>query len=181
MMAFVVDIFSPHDGSVDLRVLSERFTPTCEEGEEGIVGLSYQYKDEQGNTIHISRGKVKDAKRQFAHQVCAFFLFLPSTPMFSERPDIPISRHRPNPCKTDITKTALNFTQHPSCLPFHPAASCVSNVDHACRCNCVCRCRAIRTLASKCSRQAAYRSPAARMRARATRSFATLLIVSTGS
>jgi hypothetical protein len=70
MMAFVVDIFSPHDGSVDLRVLSECFRPTCDEGEEGIVGLSYQYKDEAGNTVHISRGKVKDAKRQFAHQVC---------------------------------------------------------------------------------------------------------------
>ncbi len=69
MMAFVVDIFSPHDGSVDLRILSECFNPTCNEDEEGIVGLSYQYKDEQGNTIYISRGKVKDAKRQFAHQV----------------------------------------------------------------------------------------------------------------
>mmetsp|Transcript_25353 Transcript_25353/g.51631 ORF Transcript_25353/g.51631 Transcript_25353/m.51631 type:complete len:351 (-) Transcript_25353:142-1194(-) len=82
MMAFVVDIFSPHDGSVDLRVLSECFIPTCEEGEEGIVGLSYQYKDEQGNTIHISRGKVKDAKRQFAHQV-QLRLCLPCNPNIS--------------------------------------------------------------------------------------------------
>jgi len=84
MMAFVVDLFSPHDGSIDLRVLSECFLesdfvenegnegrfslPQCE-GDEGIVGLSYQYKDDTGNMVAISRGKVKDAKRQFAHQV----------------------------------------------------------------------------------------------------------------
>ena len=39
------------------------------QGDEGIVGLSYQYKDDTGNMVAISRGKVKDAKRQFAHQV----------------------------------------------------------------------------------------------------------------
>lgn len=33
------------------------------------MGLSYQYKDDNGNMVAISRGKVKDAKRQFAHQV----------------------------------------------------------------------------------------------------------------
>lgn len=82
MMAFVVDIFSPHDGSVDLRLLSECFQPTCDEGEEGIVGLSYQYKDEAGQTVHISRGKVKDAKRQFAHQV-QLRLSLPCNPNIS--------------------------------------------------------------------------------------------------
>ena len=27
--------------------------------QEGIVGLSYQYKDETGNMVHISRGKVR--------------------------------------------------------------------------------------------------------------------------
>ncbi|KAJ1468415.1 hypothetical protein T484DRAFT_2256436 [Baffinella frigidus] len=73
MMAFVVDIFSPHDGSVDLRVLAECFTPTADGSggagaggddaanrpAEGIVGLSYQYKDEGGNMVHISRGKVR--------------------------------------------------------------------------------------------------------------------------
>jgi hypothetical protein len=58
--------------------------PTCDEGEEteGIVGLSYQYKDDQGNTIQISRGKVKDAKRQFAHQV-QLRLSLPCNPNIS--------------------------------------------------------------------------------------------------
>jgi hypothetical protein len=40
MMAFVVDIFSPHDGSIDLLLLSELFEPTADEGQEGIVGLS---------------------------------------------------------------------------------------------------------------------------------------------
>ena len=40
-----------------------------DQGDEGIVGLSYQYKDDSGNMVAISRGKVKDAKRQFAHQV----------------------------------------------------------------------------------------------------------------
>ncbi len=39
-MAFVVDIFSPHDGSIDLLLLSELFEPTADEGQEGIVGLS---------------------------------------------------------------------------------------------------------------------------------------------
>eukprot|EP00292_Cryptomonas_paramecium_P010325 CAMPEP_0113716790 /NCGR_PEP_ID=MMETSP0038_2-20120614/34112_1 /TAXON_ID=2898 /ORGANISM="Cryptomonas paramecium" /LENGTH=273 /DNA_ID=CAMNT_0000644405 /DNA_START=85 /DNA_END=902 /DNA_ORIENTATION=+ /assembly_acc=CAM_ASM_000170 len=71
-MAFVVDIFSPHDGSIDLRILSECFGPSHlvkDESEEGIVGLSYQYKNEAGQTVFISRGKVKEAKRQFAHQV----------------------------------------------------------------------------------------------------------------
>lgn len=82
MMAFVVDIFSPHDGSVDLRALAECFQPTADEGEEGIVGLSYQYKDDQGNMVCISRGKVKDAKRQFAHQV-QLRLCLPCNPNIS--------------------------------------------------------------------------------------------------
>ena len=79
MMAFVVDLFSPHDGSVDLLVLAECFHPT---ENEDIVGLSYQYKDESGNTVIISRGKVKDAKRQFAHQV-QLRLSLPSNPNIS--------------------------------------------------------------------------------------------------
>ena len=84
MMAFVVDLFSPHDGSVDLRVLAEcwRPTPAVEAGGTGIVGLSYQYKDEQGKNVFISRGKVKDAKRQFAHQV-QLRLSLPSNPNIS--------------------------------------------------------------------------------------------------
>mmetsp|Transcript_16493 Transcript_16493/g.32566 ORF Transcript_16493/g.32566 Transcript_16493/m.32566 type:complete len:358 (+) Transcript_16493:78-1151(+) len=82
MMAFVVDIFSPHDGSIDLLLLSELFEPTAEEGQEGIVGLSYQYKDETGATVQISRGKVKDAKRQFAHQV-QLRLCLPCNPNIS--------------------------------------------------------------------------------------------------
>lgn len=72
MMAFVVDLFSPHDGSIDLRTLSGCFLESDfveTEGDEGIVGLSYQYKDDTGNMVGISRGKVKDAKRQFAHQV----------------------------------------------------------------------------------------------------------------
>eukprot|EP00960_Hanusia_phi_P044511 756685-Hanusia_phi.AAC.1 len=72
MMAFVVDLFSPHDGSIDLRMFSECFMDSDfvnEDVEEGIVGLSYQYKDENGSSVTISRGKVKDAKRQFAHQV----------------------------------------------------------------------------------------------------------------
>eukprot|EP00960_Hanusia_phi_P037083 752712-Hanusia_phi.AAC.4 len=42
--------------SIDLRVLSECFEPTCEEGDEGIVGLSYQYKDDNGATVQLSRG-----------------------------------------------------------------------------------------------------------------------------
>ena len=80
MMAFVVDLFSPHDGSVDLRVLAERFVPAGQD--EGVVGLSYQYKDETGNNVSITRGKVKDAKRQFAHQV-QLRLCLPANPNIS--------------------------------------------------------------------------------------------------
>lgn len=85
MMAFVVDIFSPHDGSIDLRILSECFCPSHlvkDESEEGIVGLSYQYKNESGQTVFISRGKVKEAKRQFAHQV-QLRLALPCNPNIS--------------------------------------------------------------------------------------------------
>jgi TATA-box binding protein (TBP) (component of TFIID and TFIIIB) len=79
MMAFVVDLFSPHDGSVDLLALAENFRPT---GDDGIVGVSYQYKNGAGNSVTISRGKVKDAKRQFAHQV-QLRLCLPSNPNIS--------------------------------------------------------------------------------------------------
>jgi hypothetical protein len=71
MMAFVVDLFSPHDGSIDLRTLSECFLESDfveTEGDEGIVGLSYQYKDDTGNMVGISRGKVKDAKRQVEYE-----------------------------------------------------------------------------------------------------------------
>ena len=50
-------------------VLQSHSLFTCGQGDEGIVGLSYQYKDDNGNMVAISRGKVKDAKRQFAHQV----------------------------------------------------------------------------------------------------------------
>lgn len=82
MMAFVVDLFSPHDGSIDLRKLAESFRPTVKEDEAGIVGLSYQYKDEGGQSVLITQGKVKDAKRQFAHQV-QLRLSLPANPNIS--------------------------------------------------------------------------------------------------
>jgi len=82
MMAFVVDLFSPHDGSVNLLSLAENFRPAPDERDEGIVGLSYQYKDETGESISISRGKVKEAKRQFAHQV-QLRLQLPANPNIS--------------------------------------------------------------------------------------------------
>lgn len=52
----------------------------------------YQYKDDTGNTVQISRGKVKDAKRQFAHQV-QLRLCLPCNPNISVK--VRPTRHIP--------------------------------------------------------------------------------------
>jgi len=64
-MTFVCDLFSPHEGSVNLQILSEK----CEmsTGATGITGLSCQLQTPSGTAV-VKRGYMKDAKRHFLHQ-----------------------------------------------------------------------------------------------------------------
>ena len=61
-------------------MLADEYRPTG--ATEGVIGLSYQYKNAKGEQVMISRGKVKEAKRQFAHQV-QLRLCLPANPNIS--------------------------------------------------------------------------------------------------
>jgi hypothetical protein len=80
-LTLVCDLFSPHKGQVNLLKLAEKIE-IKKPNQMGIIGLSCQYKMKDGQEQIVVRGKVKEAKRHFAHQA-QLRLSLPGSPNIS--------------------------------------------------------------------------------------------------
>ena len=62
-MTFVCDLFSPHEGQINLEILADNCNIVTTG--YGIVGLSCQLSSAEGTRV-VKRGQVKDARRHFA-------------------------------------------------------------------------------------------------------------------